>query len=41
VDLYSVKTTDNDDNNDLNQWPSISPSLQFKQYMAFSRFKDF
>jgi len=41
VDLFSVKNIGYDDDNDLNQWPSISPSPQFEQYMAFSRFKDF
>ena len=41
VDLFSVKNIDDDDEDDLQQWPSICPSPQFQQYMAFSRFKDF
>ncbi len=41
VDLFSVKNMDDDDDEELNQWPSISPSPQFEQYMVFSRFKDF
>jgi hypothetical protein len=41
VDLFSVKNMDDDDDEELNQWPSISPSPQFEQYMVFGRFKDF
>jgi hypothetical protein len=36
-----VKNIGDDDDDDFNQWPSISPSPQFEQYMAFSCFKDF
>ncbi len=36
-----MKNMDDDDDDEFNQWPSISPSPQFEQYMVFSRFKDF
>ena len=37
VDLFGTKSLEDDDID----WPSISPSPQFEQFMAFSRFKDF
>jgi len=41
VDLFSVKNIDDDDEDDLQQWQSISLSPQLEQYMAFSRLKVF
>ncbi len=38
VDLFGTKK---DDDNEFYQWPSISPSPQFEQFMAFSHFKEF
>ena len=38
VDLFGTKK---DDDNEFHLWPSISPSPQFEQFMAFSHFKDF
>jgi len=40
VDLFGGKKGDQDED-DFDEWPSISPSPAFEQYMAFSRFKDF
>ena len=40
VDLFRGKKGDQDED-DFDEWPSISPSPAFEQYMAFSRFKDF
>jgi hypothetical protein len=40
VDLFRGKKGDQD-KDDFDEWPSISPSPAFEQYMAFSRFKDF
>lgn len=39
VDLFGMKTLKDDD--DMNQWPSISPSPQFEQFMVFSQFEGF
>jgi hypothetical protein len=41
VDLFGVKKGEEEDDDDLEVWPSISPNPQFEQYMAFSCFKDF
>jgi hypothetical protein len=30
-----------EDDADIDDWPSISPSYTFEKFMAFSRFKDF
>jgi len=40
VDLFGGKKGDQDED-DFDEWPSISPSPAFEQYMAFSPFKDF
>ena len=40
VDLFGGKKGDQDED-DFDEWPSISPSPAFEQYMAFSQFKDF
>jgi hypothetical protein len=40
VELFCGKKPDEDDD-ELEQWPSISAAPHFEQYMAFSRFKDF
>jgi hypothetical protein len=41
VELFSNRDQSPDYDEDLDVWRSISPSPQFEQYMAFSRFKDF
>ena len=41
VDLFGTKKDFDSDDENLNEWPSICPSPQFEQFMAFSRFKDF
>jgi hypothetical protein len=41
VDLFGAKKDDNNDDDGFHQRPSISPSLQFEQFMAYSRFNDF
>jgi hypothetical protein len=41
VELFSNRDHSPDDEDDCDVWRSISPSPQFEQYMAFSRFKDF
>ncbi len=40
VELFGGKKGE-DEEDDIEQWPSISPAPHFEQYMAFSRFKDF
>jgi hypothetical protein len=40
VDLFGGKKGEEDDE-DLDEWPSISPNPHFEKFMAFSRFKDF
>ena len=41
VDLFGTKKDFDPDDDNFNEWPSICPSPQFEQFMAFSRFKDY
>jgi hypothetical protein len=41
VDPFGGKKGEEEDDDDLEVWPSISPNPQFESYMAFSPFKDF
>jgi hypothetical protein len=40
-DNFIWRKKSEEDDADIDDWPSISPSPTFEQFMAFSRFKDF